>query len=86
MLTPEISQAIGPDRFAREIRLTAQLVHPNIVPLFDSGESDGVLYYVMPYIDGSTLRARVRPEALTPVADVVRIVADAAEASRTPMA
>ena len=80
VLTPELSRALGAERFAREIRLTAQLVHPNIVPLFDSGESDGWLYYVMPFIDGATLRAHLddgRPAATT---DVMRIIADTAEA------
>ena len=80
VLTPELSRALGAERFAREVRLTAQLVHPNIVPLFDSGESDGWLYYVMPFIDGATLRAQL--DAGRPVAtkDVMRIVADTAEA------
>jgi tetratricopeptide (TPR) repeat protein len=80
VLTPEISRALGPERFAREIRLTAQLVHPNIVPLFDSGESDGWLYYVMPFIDGPTLRARLNDARPVTVPEVIRIVADTAEA------
>ncbi|MGB7212382.1 MAG: serine/threonine-protein kinase [Gemmatimonadales bacterium] len=80
VLTPEVSRALGPERFAREIRLTAQLVHPNIVPLFDSGESDGWLYYVMPFIDGPTLRARLGSGQPITVPEVIRIVADTAEA------
>ncbi|MGH7590114.1 MAG: protein kinase domain-containing protein, partial [Gemmatimonadales bacterium] len=80
VLTPEVSRALGPERFAREIRLTAQLVHPNIVPLFDSGESDGWLYYVMPFIDGPTLRARLGSGQPMAVPEVIRIVADTAEA------
>lgn len=80
VLTPEVSRALGPERFAREIRLTAQLVHPNIVPLFDSGESDGWLYYVMPFIDGPTLRAQLGSGRPMAVPEVIRIVADTAEA------
>ena len=80
VLTPELSRALGPERFAREIQLTAQLVHPNIVPLFDSGESDGWLYYVMPFIDGATLRAHLDRGEPVATADIMRIIADTAEA------
>jgi len=80
VLTPELARALGPERFTREIRLTAQLVHPNIVPLFDSGESDGWLFYVMPFIDGPTLRTRLGGAQPLTVAEVIRIVADTAEA------
>jgi tetratricopeptide (TPR) repeat protein/tRNA A-37 threonylcarbamoyl transferase component Bud32 len=80
VLGQNLSEFVGADRFAREIRLTARLVHPNIVPLFDSGEADGRLYYVMPFIEGDTLRARMDREGRLPVADVVRLVCDVAEA------
>lgn len=80
VLSAEISTAIGADRFHREIHLTARLVHPNIVPLFDSGESAGSLYYVMPFINGATLRDRLVAEGLLPPDDVVRILSDLAEA------
>jgi tetratricopeptide (TPR) repeat protein len=80
VLVPELSRAIGPERFAREIRVTAQLVHPNIVPLFDSGASDGSLYYVMPFIAGETLRHRLEREGKLPVEDVVHVLTDLAEA------
>ena len=80
VLTPELSRALGAERFSREIRLTAQLVHPNIVPLFDSGESEGWLYYVMPFIDGATLRAQLDCGQPVATADVLRIIADTAEA------
>ncbi|HXW97434.1 MAG TPA: serine/threonine-protein kinase, partial [Gemmatimonadales bacterium] len=80
LLTPSFSQALGAERFNREIRLTANLVHPNIVPLFDSGEAAGHLYYVMPLIDGDTLRSRLERQGPLPAAEVVRVIADLAEA------
>ncbi|MDB4874630.1 MAG: protein kinase [Gemmatimonadetes bacterium] len=80
LLAPDLSALVGADRFAREIRLTARLVHPNIVPLFDSGEVDGQLYYVMPFIEGDTLRARLDRSRTLPIDDAVRIVCDLAEA------
>lgn len=80
VLTPEISSALGAERFAREIRLTARLVHPNLVPLFDSGRVGNSLYYVMPFIDGQTLRQRLDREGPLAVDEVIRISADLAEA------
>ena len=80
VLTPEISSALGSERFAREIHLTARLVHPNVVPLFDSGQVGDSLYYVMPFIDGQTLRQRVDKEGRLEVEEVLRITADLAEA------
>jgi len=59
VLHPELAYAIGGDRFLREIEVAANLTHPHIVPLFDSGEVDGLLYYVMPYIAGESLRGRL---------------------------
>jgi tetratricopeptide (TPR) repeat protein len=79
VLLPEVSRALGLDRFNREIRLTARLVHPNIVPLFDSGQAGESLYYVMPFIDGETLTDRLRGGP-RPIAEVVRIGSDVAEA------
>ena len=61
LLPASISRVLGADRFAQEIRLTARLVHPNIVPLFSSGEAAGCLYFVMPLIEGGTLRQRLHP-------------------------
>jgi serine/threonine-protein kinase len=55
VLHPEVSATLGPERFAREIELTAGLQHANILPLFDSGEAPGQLFYVMPFVDGETL-------------------------------
>ncbi len=60
VLRPESAAAIGSDRFLREIRIEARLQHPHILPLYDSGTADGFLYYVMPYIEGETLRERIR--------------------------
>src|SRR5687768_18307259 len=59
VLHPELSAVLGPERFLKEIEVTASLQHPHILPLFDSGEADGQLYYVMPLVEGETLRARL---------------------------
>ena len=59
VLHPELSSSLGPDRFLREIKVAARLNHPHILPLHDSGESDGFLYYVMPYVEGESLRAKL---------------------------
>src|SRR5262245_1398662 len=80
LLAPEISAAVGADRFIREIRVTARLVHPNIVPLFDSGKAGSRLYYVMPYIPGPTLRAHLSKFGPRPVDETIRILSDLAEA------
>jgi serine/threonine-protein kinase len=75
-----VSAALGPERFLREIQIAARLQHPHIVALFDSGESDGVLYYVMPYVEGQTLRARLRREPQLPLDEAIAIARDVAEA------
>ena len=80
LLPLNISAAIGPDRFSQEIRLTARLVHPNIVPLFSSGEAAGCLYFVMPLIEGGTLRRRLTEAGPMTVAEVKHVIADIAEA------
>jgi serine/threonine protein kinase len=69
VLHPELSTVLGPERFLAEIRTTANLQHPHILPLFDSGSAEGLLYYVMPYVEGETLRARLERERQLPVAD-----------------
>ena len=79
LLRPDFAMAIGPERFLREIRIAAGLSHPNILSIFDSGDADGVLYYVMPYIDGETLRHRLLRERQLPVEEAVRIVQEIAE-------
>jgi serine/threonine-protein kinase len=67
VMHPEVMAGAGRDRFLREIRIAATLSHPHILPLFDSGEADGLLYYVMPYVDGESLRARIARSATLPV-------------------
>ena len=78
VLHPELSAVLG-DRFLKEIELTANLQHPHILPLFDSGSAEGLLYYVMPFIEGETLRARMNRERQLPIPDAVRIAADVGE-------
>ena len=79
-LRAELAVSIGADRFLREIRLAANLQHPNILGLYDSGEAGGILYYVMPFIEGESLRARLDREQQLPIYDAVRITREAAEA------
>ncbi len=74
VLRPELAAAIGAERFLAEIRTTANLQHPNLLPLFDSGSADGLLYYVMPYIEGETLRARIERERQLPVEETLRLL------------
>lgn len=80
VLRPELAAALGPDRFPREIRILARLQHPHILPLHDSGEADGFLYYTMPFVDGESLRERIDREGALPIADAVRILHEVADA------
>lgn len=80
VLRPDLSAVIGADRFQQEIRLTAGLQHPHILPLFDSGEANGSLYYVMPYVEGETLRDRLSREGRLAVSDALAMAADVAAA------
>ena len=80
VLRPELAAVIGADRFLSEIRVTAGLRHPNILPLFDSGEADSFLFYVMPYVEGESLRDRLDREQQLPVPDAVRIAVSVANA------
>src|SRR5207249_4843910 len=66
---PEIAAHLGQGRFLREIRTIARLTHPHVVPLYDSGEAEGILYYVMPYVEGESLRDRLSLERQLPVED-----------------
>jgi len=80
LLDPELGAVIGVERFLAEIRVTANLQHPNLLPLFDSGEAEGLLYYVMPFVDGESLRARLEREKQLPVDEAVRIASGVASA------
>ncbi|HEX6104739.1 MAG TPA: serine/threonine-protein kinase, partial [Gemmatimonadales bacterium] len=80
VLRPELAAVIGAERFLAEITLTANLQHPHILPLFDSGEADGFLFYVMPFVQGETLRDRLTREKQLPVADALRIAGEVAGA------
>jgi Tol biopolymer transport system component/tRNA A-37 threonylcarbamoyl transferase component Bud32 len=80
VLRPDLAAALGPERFLREIEIAAQLQHPNILPLLDSGEAGDFLYYVMPFVEGPSLRDRVATGGELPIADVVRIVRDVVDA------
>src|SRR5688572_23762979 len=73
VLKPELGAVLGADRFLAEIRVTAHLQHPNLLPLFDSGEANGLLYYVMPFVEGESLRARLDREKQLPIEEAVRI-------------
>jgi serine/threonine-protein kinase len=80
VLRPEFAMAVSADRFLREIQIEAQLKHPHILPLFDSGDADGLPYYVMPYVPGQSLQARLSREPQLPLADALRITGEVAEA------
>ena len=80
VLRPELTAAMGTDRFPREIRIAAQLSHPHILPLHDSGETGGFLYYVMPFAEGESLRTRVDRDGPMPVPEVVRILRELVDA------
>jgi serine/threonine protein kinase/Tfp pilus assembly protein PilF len=80
VLKPELTAALGAERFLREIQVTANLHHPHILPLFDSGEADGALYYVMPFVRGESLRDRLTRERQLPVREAIRIIQQVAGA------
>lgn len=80
VLRPELAAVIGAERFVQEITTTAALQHPHILPLFDSGEADGFLFYVMPFIDGQTLRERLQRERQLGLEDALRITREVADA------
>jgi len=77
---PDLSDRVGVERFLEEIRTTAQLQHPHILPLYDSGKAAGVLFYVMPYVEGESLRARLEREGKMPVDETSRLVCEVADA------
>jgi serine/threonine-protein kinase len=80
VLHPQLATSLGVERFTREIKTAARLNNPHIVTLFDSDEADGLLYYVMEYIEGETLRSRIERECQLPIDDAVRIACDVADA------
>ncbi len=80
MLRPELAAILGGERFLAEIKTTANLQHPHILSLFDSGEADGLVYYVMPYVDGESLRDRLNREKQLPVDEAVAIAKEVADA------
>jgi Tol biopolymer transport system component/tRNA A-37 threonylcarbamoyl transferase component Bud32 len=80
VLRPELAAVLGADRFVQEIKTTAQLQHPHILPLFDSGSADGFLYYVMPYIEGETLRDKLNRDTQLSIDEAVRITSEVADA------
>ena len=80
VLKPELAAVVGPERFLREIKVTAQLNHPHILPLLDSGEAGGLIYYVMPYAEGESLRERLHREKQLPVEDALQIAREVADA------
>ncbi len=80
VLRPDLAAALGPERFLQEIEIAAQLQHPHILPLYDSGEADGFLFFVMPYVEGLSLRDKLAKEGELPIADAVRILRDVVDA------
>ena len=80
VLRPELAAVLGAERFVKEIKTTANLQHPHILPLFDSGEADGFLYYVMPFIDGETLRDKLNRETQLGIDEAVNITTAIADA------
>ena len=80
VLHPDLGMLLGPQRFRREIETAANLSHPHILPLFDSGEADGLIYYTMPYVAGETLRARLLRDGALSITDAVSVVRDVAKA------
>ena len=73
VMNPEFADPVGRDRFLREIRVTAGLTHPHILVLYDSGEADGLLFYVMPFVEGVSLRQRLVTEQRLPLDEIRKI-------------
>jgi len=80
VLRPDLAATLGPERFLREIEVAARLHHPHILPLYDSGDAGGFLFYVMPYEPGQSLRERLDREKELPIRDVVRLLHDVVDA------
>jgi serine/threonine-protein kinase len=80
VLHPELTASLGPERFLREVRTTARLDHPHILPLLDSGETEGTLWYTMPYVEGESLRDRLRRDGQLPIEHALQITSEVADA------
>lgn len=80
VLTPEVAHSLGSERFLQEIEIAANLTHPHILPLFDSGQADGLLFYVMPYVEGESLRERLDREKHLPLDEAILILKEVADA------
>src|SRR5690606_30322034 len=80
VMRPELAEGLGADRFLREVGIAARLSHPHILPVHDSGSADGILYYVMPLVEGESLTARLARERQLPVAEAIRLAREVAEA------
>ena len=80
VMRPEMAATLGAERFLREVEIAAQLSHPHILPVYDSGNAAGILYYVMPYVEGESLQERLRRETELPIEDAVRIAREVGEA------
>jgi eukaryotic-like serine/threonine-protein kinase len=80
VLLPELAHSLGPDRFHREIEIAARLQHPHILTIHDSGETQGQLWFTMPFVEGESLRDRLRRERQLSVEDAVQIAREAAQA------
>ncbi len=84
VLPPEMGAGVNQDRFRREIQLAARLQHPHIVPLLSAGSAGDLLYYVMPFIEGESLRVKLAREGELPVAETVRILREVTDALLRP--
>jgi serine/threonine protein kinase len=80
VLSPELSSSMDGDRFKREIQIAARLSHPHILPVFDSGDANGLLYYVMPFVEGESLRGKLKRETQLPIEDAIAITCEVADA------
>src|SRR6185503_3717626 len=80
VLSPELSASVDADRFKREIQIAARLSHPHILPIFDSGDANGLLYYTMPFVEGESLRKRLDREMQLSIEDALTITAEVADA------
>jgi serine/threonine-protein kinase len=80
VMRPELAATLGAERFLREVEIAGQLSHPHILPMYDSGESEGLLYYVMPFVPGETLREKLQRDGALPVEEALRLAREVAEA------